>query len=466
MKLFGMNFGKAEQKSLTTIGISDIINARMSSLAKDKFLLTPYRSAAYYASVSAVGKAIGLISDEIASIKPWLYDMQAEQFVEHKQLEELLCTPNPDKTKSELIKAYASFYLLDGNSFLIALGDVKKAPLELDVTYPDYIRYEDAKDDSYVDYYTYVSKNTSLKFKRSEGKRRFRYYNDAERELWHVKMFNAYAEKKNEGLSPLDIVYYEVEQHLHSSKHNLSTLMRGARLSGMLSIEQELDDPQRANLRNRVDGEWAGASNAGQIAIIDGSKANFSEFSTSMKDMDFLNLKKEVTAAIYNIYSIPLPLISIETMTLDNYKESKFMLYDMAVLPIVARLYEELSLFLLPRFGLDVTRYKIWYDKKDIPALELRRAEELKRKKESGLYKLNELRALEGLDPVDGGDIIYQSMKLVPVGTDMSQLKQPVNTDTIKDRFFEIMKKQMNKVTGERRYSDDVIEEIAKEKGI
>jgi len=439
----------------------------MPGIIDDGRDMTAYKAIVYYCSISAVGKAVGMVSDEAASIKPWLYDIKEETFVENSDLESFLTLLNPDKTRSEFIKAYAAYYLTAGKSYLLALGDVKKSPLELDVVSPDYIELETSDVDPYVKLYRYNvhGMGGEIKFERSTVKGRFRYYDSGkERELWHVKMFNPKSSRQNEGLSPLDIVHYEVEQHLNSSRHNLSTLLKGARLSGILSIEGELGDEQRERLRAKIDGEWAGADNAGQIPIIDNSKATFSEFSKSMKDMDFLELKKEVTAAIYNIYNIPLPLISPDQMTLNNYKEAKYALYDMAVLPVVSRLYEELSNFLLPRFGIDPSKFKLWYDKKDIPALELRRAEETKRKKESGVYTINELRNIEGLDARPDGDV-YANNKPTPVP--MQSMPEPVIKDEdIKSKFVSIMSKQMDKQTGLRKYSDQEIEDISKEKGL
>jgi len=133
--------------------------------------------------------------------------------------------------------------------------------------------------------------------------------------------------------------------------------------------------------------------------------------------MDFAQLQQMAKYAVAMQYNLPLALITTDAQTFDNYKQANLALYDDAVLPLANRIFAGLSSFLLPRFSLDPSKYRLSYDIDAITALSMRRQEELKLLKELDVFNDNEIRTKMGKDEYEGGDTHYKPANLIPVGT-------------------------------------------------
>ena len=115
-----------------------------------------------------------------------------------------------------------------------------------------------------------------------------------------------------------------------------------------------------------------------------------------------------------------MPLVSQDASTFNNLQTSIGLLYDRAVLPNYQKIMDGLERLLFPRFGVDLNKFTLTYNEESIPALQTRRLDELSKMKEIGVYTINELRAKQpNLEPIDGGDTLYQPATLVPVGQDL-----------------------------------------------
>lgn len=416
----------------------------------------------YYQQCAPLYTAIQLIADEVADLNPYLFDPVKNEFIKDNPLLKLLHNPNADVTGSEFFEQLTAYFLITGNVFIVAIGNVNRDPLELWVVPPQFVTLS-AGGDGYTETIQ-VNPNTSFSytFTRKEVDGRFRYYCDDDKEIWHIKEFNPLQGNNNlYGMSKLMPIWYEIEQYIHASAHNLSLLARGARPSGALVSERELSDDEFMRLSEQSDRFNAGAQNAGRLLLLEGG-VDFREMSITNKDMDFLELKKNVTYAIYTALKIPLPLISPEHMTLSNMESSKLSLYDNAILPMANRIYYELTNFLMPRYqknqGLEIA-----YSPDEITALEPRRAEDISKLKEAGVLTVNELRAKMGYEPLQGGDSLFGTMGETPIAQDNYTADEPVKPypKSIKEEFIEVMRAQRYP-DNSRKYSEEYIEELAR----
>jgi len=135
--------------------------------------------------------------------------------------------------------------------------------------------------------------------------------------------------------------------------------------------------------------------------------------------MDFAVLQKMAVKAVTLQYHVPLPLVTDERQTLNNYREGKVALYDDAVIPLSKRIFGALSDTLLPRYGIETTNAKLTFDPDQVSALVARRNEELNKRKNIGVESDNEIRALMGREPYNGGDVILKPSSMIPAGTDV-----------------------------------------------
>lgn len=409
---------KQEKKNLSPIDTAwDFGNMYDYFTNSQNYLITKILAVSYYTKCSPLYNAIDMIATAISSIVPQVYDKEQEIWVKNHPVLDLLKLPNADVTWEEFIYALASFYIVTGDAYSIASGKPGSPPKEL-YCYPSQaVTVLPGKDGFVQTLQTTLYWGTDL-YTRDEVNNRFRYYNKSKTaEIWHIKHFNPTTIQGNVyGMSPLNPIYYEINQHQSANRHNLSVLERGATPSGIMSLNPPIDEDTFTRLQQQMDKTHAGAANAGRMMLLNWG-IDYKPTTISNKDMDFLELKKEVTNAIYKNLKIPLALVNTESMTMDNFDKSMIAFYDQAVLPIANRIFSELTNFLMPRYG-DNDDLILSYDVGDITALEPRRNEQMKVLKDLGIFTINQLRAESGADPLQGGNAIYGQSTQIPLATD------------------------------------------------
>lgn len=372
----------------------------------------------YYRQCAPLNAAIQLITDELANITPYLFNVNKEEFIKTHKFLNILKFPNPDSSYQDFIKQVGSYYLITGNAYIVANGlNPNKPPKELAVIPSQYVIINPGSD-GYVENYeiTYGVGQTEV-FSRFEVGTRFRYYSPDGNEIWHIKEFNPLMNINDlYGMSRLTPIIYEIEQYIQASTHNLSLLERGARPSGALRTDQPISDEQFERLQEQMSSYYQGSQNAGRMLLLENG-IEFMEMGQTNKDMDFMALKTNVTNMIYTQLKIPLPLINPEHMTLANMESAILSLYDNSVIPLIRKIYHELSLFLIPRYD-DLKGYILNYSQEEITALQPRRTDNLQKMAALNILTINELRAQTGYESIEGGDVVYINSSLVPAGTD------------------------------------------------
>lgn len=266
------------------------------------------------------------------------------------------------------------------------------------------------------------------------------------------------------GMPKIMPIWYEIEQYINSSAHNLSLLRRGARVSGAVTSDMKLDDDEFMRLNEQVDRFYSGSTNAGRVMILE-SGMQFQEMSLSNKDMDFLELKKNVTNTIYMALKIPLPLVNIEHSTQSNMENSLLSLYDNAVMPLLKRIYFELTNFLMPRYP-NLQGLEINYSPDEITALQPRRTQNLLNIRQTGVLTINEIRAIMGYEPLQGGDNLFGALSDGPIAQDEYTADEPKEPSPkyMNSEFYRVMSKQLNP-DNTRKYSDEYIRELYRQYG-
>jgi len=485
MKIFNKFFKKKlEKKNLSPIDTAwDFGNMYDYFTNSQNYLITKILAVSYYTKCSPLFNAIDMIASAIQNIPPKVFDKEKEIWVTNHPILDLLKLPNADISWEEFIYSLVSFYLVTGDNYVIASGKPGLPPKEL-YCYPSQaVTVLPGKDGFVQSLQTTLYWGTDL-YLRDEVKSRFRYYNRARTaEIWHTKFFNPTTIQGNVyGMSPLNPIYYEINQHQAANRHNLSVLERGVTSSGILTFDPPVDDDTFGRMQQQLEKAHAGAANAGRLMLLNGG-FDYKATSISNKDMDFLELKKEVTESIYKNLKIPLSLISKETMTLDNMTRAMLMFYDNAVLPVANRIFSELSNFLMPRYG-DNEDLILSYDVGDIIALEPRRNDQLKVLHDLNIFTTNQLRAMAGADPLLGGNAIYGQAAQIPLATDpgdesimpeyedLPALDEVGGNDeklgskkTSRARFVEILKSKVD-ADGGSLFTDEEINKIADRHGL
>lgn len=430
--------------------------------------ILPRKAIQYYDGVASISTAIDLIAEEIENIRILILnknaDKDTDKFIDKHVLLDLLNHPNSDQTRREFLGQITHNYMITGNAFIGATGDINKPPLELISISPIEITIQGTTKDTFPEKYIYLTPGIGgVTFKRQEDKKNRLIFvsqnsNGIEGQLWHIRGFNT--ETGLNGLwgkSKLNSIFLEIEQIDNANRHNLSFLEKGMRSSAFVTSETSLTQDQRDSLREQLTQNYAGADNAGRIFFADGGKFNVTELSKTMKDMDFRGLREDMKIDVFNRLKVPLPLVTTESQTFVNMREAKLSLYDNAVIPLLNLLLQELTLFLFPRYNLDTSQLMLAFNPLEIQALRQRIREENNEIKD--IKTINEQRADEILDEQDGGDVIYQPVNLVPLGTNPLLQVSPLTTADKQKMIDSILLNQILE-TGERLYPDMAIKKI------
>jgi HK97 family phage portal protein len=420
---------EAEKKSVSSsgwenYGLYDFVNGCNGYEAITAKLLW-----SYYKKINPLRHAIeGLISPNFANIEPVIYDKEEEMYLTKKEaiksgfgdLLDLLENPNFDCTGAEQrSKAPASYRVIGDLYFIVKSMDETSSPIDLFYVAPQSVSPLKGTD-GYVQSYSTSSDRWNEIFTRqklADGKVSF-FSQDGTKELWHIRTFNPDVDAIT-GLSPISSSVIEMEQYEVANTHNNNYIKQGARPSGVLTIPADVDLSleQEQALKQKLTSY--NANNAGDVLIVQGGQ-NFQEMSTSNKDMDYIEMMKRVTKEVYNNNNIPLPLVESGTMTLNNYAESKVMLYDMSILPFADMYYGEMTRLLMRRFD-DSGRYCISYNEENIKALQVLRDVVNKMRLDSDSLTVDEKRTILGYDTIKGGNVILKPMNLVPLGFELEE---------------------------------------------
>lgn len=443
--------------------------------------LTIKRALVFYDTAAPVATAIDWINDEFKTLQLTLTNNKT--VVPTAPILDKLKQPNDDMVQEEFLEAYGAFYLICNEVYLLATGNVNQPPAEINVISPEYVTVY-CGEDGLINKIALQQLGIGQEiFYRSE--KGYRFYNKAQdREIWQVKGFsainndtyslsaaNSSSLTQSRGRSKLSSIHKEINQYLEVATHNLSILSNGMIPSGTIEIPDGaiLSDDQFTRLRTQVINFYSGSENAGKALILDNGM-KFTPLSLKTKDMDFKNLSEQVETKIFNRYKVPLPLVRADNMTLANMETAKLNLYDNCVVPLAGRLLRELTNFLAPRYNLKPNDL-ITAALDCIPALKTRHLTEMKLRKDTGIYKPNELRSIDGLEDVDNGDAVYQDYKLVPLGvpTRITTPSKNIQPDVVKNSIPDYTSRknyiglllQQTKADGSPKFTLDEVEEMA-----
>ena len=241
-------------------------------------------------------------------------------------------------------------------------------------------------------------------------------------QLLHIKDYHPTDDWR--GMSSIDPAAFAIDMHTGGLRWNNALLANGAQPSGALIYapkegSEKLDDDQWARLRTELNESFSGAKNAGKPLLLDGG-LDWKEMGFSPKDMNFEEGMNVAARLIALAFGVPPLILSIPgDNTFANYTEANKAFYRQSVLPMLGHICKELSWWLGPSFGTDIT---IEPDTDDLEIFADERAAQWDRIEKSTSMTINEKRAAQGLEPVAGGDVILISSSMIPLESAGAQL--------------------------------------------
>jgi HK97 family phage portal protein len=353
-------------------------------------------SKAGYENCTIVYACVNLICRAAAGIE-WTAKVGTKKDAPDHPILALLKRPNEDDSRRTFITKAFSFYLLNGNRYILAGRIGKQPPLALWVPRPDRMKVLPGSKGQLAGGYEYRVGAEPLVFDPSL--------------VLHSKLFHPTNDFY--GLSPLSVASHAVDISNMAAEWNARLLQNDMRPPGALSTEGGLSDAQYLRLKERMKTDWQGYENAGQPILLEGG-LKWVNFMLTAKEMDWLNTTKYNRRDICSVFNVDPCLVGdSEYATYSNKIEARRGLYEDNVLPLMDELCDDLNFWLAPTFGGDVV---LGIDKDKIPALQENREKVYGYLSNADFLSLNEKRIATGHETWGPeGDVILISAGKIPL---------------------------------------------------
>jgi HK97 family phage portal protein len=217
----------------------------------------------------------------------------------------------------------------------------------------------------------------------------------------------------------------EIDISNESSKWNMRLMMNEARPGMIVMLKGFLTEDQFERVQKQLQLDHTGAVNAGKSLILESEEGivDVKPYSWSPKDLDFLEGGREQARRICIGYKVPPMILGIPgDNTYSNYQEARSALWEDTCFPKLQYFINEFSCWLFgigPDIGYGESAKEqlvIKPDMDNIPALAYKqnlmwdRAE-----KGKDFLTLNERREIVGMEPTEGGDVLFVSASMLPL---------------------------------------------------
>lgn len=365
-----------------------------------------------YAQNAIANACISKIANAIASVDLDVYIKDKDGNMVEKEthpLYELIEKPNNRQSRRILFRDLVTQYLIGGNAFVLGgnvSNDMTKPPTSLYLLSPAKVKlvqgqpmpiaYEYRPTTSQI--YTYPIDPLTEKS-----------------QVLHIKTANPLNEW--EGVAPMLAAAYGIDIFNSGMKWNKKLLDNDCRPAGALMVEDNgksasLTNEQYLRLKEEIDQQFSGASNAGRPLLLEGG-LTWKELSINPKDMDYKENILMAARFIAGVFHVPPQLVNIPgESTYSNYEQAEMSFWADTVLPLLCSILDDFNRWLSPLYKDGAF---IWYDEDSIPALEPMRKIKSDRMNASSFLSTNEKRYAMGFEKQEGGDEVLIDSGKIPL---------------------------------------------------
>jgi HK97 family phage portal protein len=306
--------------------------------------------------------------------------------VENSPIMQLLDFVNPFQTFQEFIELHEIYMGLTGECFWVINRNKGGLPGEMWIVPPDKMSVVPSKKD-FIAGYVYQIGGEKIPLDKEL--------------VIHHKLPNP--SNPYRGLGPVQALAYDLDSELYAGKWNRNFFYNSARPDGILSFDT-LSEEQYNRLKLQWNERYRGTANAHKMALVEGA-AKYQQISVSAKDMDFKELRLLNRDNILGIFGMPLSVMGItENVNRANAEAGDYTFARWIVTPRLNRLKNKLNEQFIPMWPYSENLYLDFDDVVPESVEEKRALAESGIK--SGYMTINEARELQGLDPLDDGDVL------------------------------------------------------------
>jgi len=222
------------------------------------------------------------------------------------------------------------------------------------------------------------------------------------------------------GVSPIRYQREAIGLAMAAEKHGARMFKNGARPSVILKHPGSLTEEAAERLKNNWESAYGG-ENVGKTAVLENGMG-VETISMTNEDAQYLETRKFQRSEIAGIYRVPAHLVNdLEKATFSNIEHQSVNFVVHSLNPWLVRIEQAIWRDLLT----PEEQAEGYYTRFNVDGL-LRgdsksRAEALKIQRENGIINANEWRALENMNPIDGGDVYLTPLNMRQNGVDPNE---------------------------------------------
>jgi len=386
-----------KKKTIVQYGGFEILNRLTSGAWSKTKMLEQYEKSLYvFACVYKIAEKVSSIDLDLYQIMNSKGDVREIQ--DHPSLD-LLHKPNPFQTKSEFLKITMINKKLCGDAFWFKVRNERGQVAELWNLRPDFIEIIKDPEDFIKAY----------KFNKTDGTQEILDPDD----VVHFK----YPTPLNDyfGTSPVKSATVRIDTEKYAGEYQRDFFLNNARPDGIIKANtgMNLDKDAKDEIREEFEKKHKGVGKNSKLAIVEGD-IEYQQVSISQREMDYIESLKFTRDDILVAFGVPKAIVAItDDVNRANAETSMYIFLSEVVKPEISMLTEKINEeLIIPDFG-----DNLFIDYED-PTPENR--EQTIKEYETGITNkyllVNEIRAKENLEPIEGGWTIYRPFSDMPSG--------------------------------------------------
>jgi len=338
------------------------------------------------------------IGEKMSTIEFELYQLRGlkAREVEQHEIYDLLSNPSPIMTGSQLQEITAIYLALLGQCYWYKARNGAGKVIELWLMRPDLTKIVPASDGS-IAYYKFTNGGKEQRFPAED--------------VIHFKEPDPLSDYY--GYGAVQSVMETIRADVYSKKWNTRFFYNSARPDAILTTEQKIGKDDREEIKNNWVRKYGGWENASRVAVLSHG-LDYKQVSVNQKDMDFANMRIANRDDILMALGTSKAVMAItDDVSRANADAGLYVFLSETIRPKMEKMTDVLNVRLVPDFGEDLLLMSLDPTPDDNAA-----KDDHYTKAHNKWMTTNEIRMEEGYDPIDGGDVIYQPLNLMPIGSD------------------------------------------------
>lgn len=376
-----------KRKALVWTGGFDILQRMTIGELNNTSYLEQYGKSLY------VTTCISKIAEKVASTELQLFKVLNSRGdtkqVEASPILDLLYRPNPFQTKTEFWETTIINLKCTGDAYWLKIRNKSGKVVELWNMRPDFVTLTSHPEDFIKEY----------KFQKLDGTTVIL----AKQDVIHFKYPNPLDQYF--GLSPIQSVSRRVQTEEFASRYQRDFFINSARPDALIKNKSgTLSAQQTDDLREGWNKKYKGLNNSSKVAILHGD-LEYQQISLSQREMDYIESMKFTRDDILAAFKVPKPIVAIvDDVNRANSETAMFIFLSETIKPEIQRIVEKIN----EEMVYDDFGDEFFISFKD-PTPENRdlKLREYQQGILSNYLLINEVRQMEGLEPIAGGWSIY-----------------------------------------------------------